>query len=130
MLKFLSSNFSHDTGIVNEDALRALIYISWFSGDIVDIIQQLILEAMEQLSTFLLYQIDKNFKINLILFAEVYVTLENTPKGTITILIYPCKLFINSDRYRQFVGVRCKIFYFEAQFARKLDNNFFSTNGC
>jgi hypothetical protein len=53
MLKFLSNNFAHEAGFVNEDALRALIYISWFSGTIVDIIKQLIVEAMEQLSTFL-----------------------------------------------------------------------------
>lgn len=50
MLKFLANNIAHEGGFVNEDALRALIYISWFSGTIVDIIKQLILEAMEELS--------------------------------------------------------------------------------
>lgn len=53
MLKFLSNNFAHEAGFVNEDALRALIYISWFSGTIVDVIKDLIDEAMVQLSMIL-----------------------------------------------------------------------------
>jgi len=50
MLKFLSNNFVHEAGFVNEDALRALIYVSWFSGTITDIIKLLIMDSMEQLS--------------------------------------------------------------------------------
>mgnify|MGYP007031394074 FL=1 len=50
MLKFLSNNFVHEAGSVNEDALRALIYVSWFSGTITDIIKLLIMDSMEQLS--------------------------------------------------------------------------------
>jgi hypothetical protein len=74
MLKFLSNNFAHEAGFVNEDALRALIYISWFSGTIVDIIKQLIVEAMEQL--------------------KIYVTLGNAPRDAGNSLASDARFFI------------------------------------